>query len=107
MMTAQEKLERAIVTGNNLKPDLVLGKEYYVLWIPEGNDEILEFIYAKVKAFYPNLAENFSAVGVFWELHRIQPGMFRYDRDSGVCSIHKREFKRHLKKAIIRSRSRS
>lgn len=104
MMTAKQKLDRAIATGNNLKPDHVLGKEYYALWIPSGNDVLLEFIYEQCVSRQPSIAQCFSVVGVFWELYRIQPSMFRHDQDSDMYFIHKRKFKRHLKKAMSRSR---
>ena len=105
MITNKEKLDRAIITGNNLKGDFGMGKEHYAIYEPSFNYLFLEWLDEQINNRHPGLADYVSVTGVFWNLYEIQPGMFRHDRDTGVYFIHKRQFKRHLKKAICRSRT--
>lgn len=101
----KDKLNRAIATGNELKGDFGMGKEHYAIYEPSGNDAFLEWLHAQVNSRHPKLGRYVSIVGVFWNLYEIQPSMFRHDRDTGVYFIHKRKFKRYLKTAICRSRT--
>lgn len=102
--TAQQKLETAIATGNNLKYEVRMGKEWSAVWSGHDNGIILEFIYQKAKAMYPHIVDRASVVGTFWELYKICKGVFRHDENTQTYYVHKRRFKRHLKKALCRSR---
>lgn len=104
MMTVEEKLKRAILIGNELKGDVGLGKEWYGVYAAHDQGIILEFIYQKANATYPGITKVSSIVGTFWVLFGICRGIFRHDPNTQMYYVHKRRFKRHLKKALCRSR---
>lgn len=104
MQTREEMLANGVATGKNLKAEFHMGKEHYAIWDWKGNDVFLEFIYDQATKLYPKLAVGFSVVGLYWELYKIQPSIFRHVPDTGLYFIHKARFKRHLKKAIMRAK---
>lgn len=104
MTTVEEKLDLAIRTGNELKRDVGLGKEWYGVYAAQDQGIILEFIYQKAKAAYPEITKVSSIVGTFWTLFGIRNSIFRHDANTQMYYVHKRRFKRHLKKALCRSR---
>lgn len=104
MNVIEQRLETAIASGNELKRDIGLGKEWYAVWAGHDNGIILEFLYQKAKSAHPVIAKGVSIVGTFQELFSICKGIFRHDANTQTYYIHKRRFKRHLKKALCRSR---
>lgn len=104
MITVEEKLALAVKTGNELKGDVGLGKEWYGVYAAHDQGIILEFIYQKANAAYPEITKVSSIVTTFWELFGICKGIFRHDANTQMYYVHKRRFKRHLKKALCRSR---
>ncbi len=105
MNVSNEKLKTAVASGNHIKSDLGVGKEWHAVWCGHDNGLILEFIYQKAMSSYPEITKTVSIVGTFWELFGICKGIFRHDPDTDTYLVHKRRFKRHLKKALCRSRS--
>lgn len=104
MTIPSEKLRVAVSTGNELKRDVGLGKEWYGVYAGYDQGIILDFIYQKANTAYPNITKVSSTVGTFWQLWAICKGIFRHDPNTQMFYIHKRRFKRHLKKALCRSR---
>jgi len=111
MIATNAHLVAGIAYGLSLKhdhaygSDWFFGKEYYAIETGWGNGLLVDFIQLKAEELYPELAKTASFNSTFWELYRACFSIFTYTEDLRTYFIHKRRFKRHLKKALIRSRT--
>lgn len=95
-------VKAAAALGRNVKSQLGIGKEHYVLVCTAG-DVLLDWVYQKALEFVPSTKTgNFSTSGVvvglmkkdvFW----VPAGNFN------VFCINKKRFKRFIKKAVQNS----
>ncbi|ABY63008.1 hypothetical protein ST201phi2-1p178 [Pseudomonas phage 201phi2-1] len=111
MIAINAHLVAGIAYGLSLKHDHAygshwfFGKEYYAVETSWGDGLLLDFIQLKAEELYPELAKTASFPDTFWALYKVRLSIFTYAEDVKTYFIHKRRFKRHLKKALIHSRA--
>lgn len=89
---------------NQAKSDALLGKEWYAISDQKQSDGLLNFIHAKATELYPELMKSHPSVpGIFWNIYNRNRAVFRHVEPFGIYVIHKKGFKRYLKKAIAKS----
>lgn len=99
----EERLAKAIETGRQLKLYSGKGKEYYAIYVGYNTDAWLDFVFEKVGEFYPNHRKGqwVSTPGVIFKLHDQNPKMF--ERIGDTMFIHKRKFRKALRRALSKS----
>lgn len=105
---AQQKaseMEQAIRTGRELKDGDRMGKEYYAFYNIK-NDTILEWVEVKVKELVGQRDNQFvSIVGITHYLANNK--CFKVSNsDLSLIYVHKKRFKRFVKKAVQHNLSR-
>jgi len=95
---------QAVQIGNELKYLDSMGKEYYAFY-NINNDTILEWVERKVKELVDTKDIYFSVVGVVFDL--TDNSVFKVsNRDIALIYVHKKRFKKYVKKAFQRNLSR-
>lgn len=100
----QSALEQAQQIGTELKMHYGKGKEYYAVYCTQG-DTILDWLEMKVREFYPESGNSVSYTNIIFELDG--KGVFQVARqDASLLYVHKKRFKRFLKKVVHQAKSR-
>lgn len=87
--------------GNDLKSFDKIGKEYYSFYNIKS-DTILEWIDTKARELVANPPGWFSVVSIAYDL--TEKHVFKVsDRDTDLIYVHKKRFKRFIKKALTRA----
>lgn len=107
-MTCDAHARRVQGIGTELKPDCKVSSAYHALYIGLREDAIIDWMGEKMDELYPDLTKghaHISVSGVCFYLH--DHSVFVALPDSSLVLVHKKRFKRHLKKAICANRTRS
>lgn len=105
-MTCEVHAQRAQAIGTELKSCYNISSAYYVLYTGIQDDAVLNWVSEKMDELYPNLTKGnayISVPGVCFYLH--DHSVFKVVPDYSLVKVHKKRFKRYLKKAICANRT--
>lgn len=106
-MDHKQRVNHAVYRGIDFKGHDGYGKEWYALYIGSaGNGVLVDWVDEKIKELYPAYYNRVSVIAVIFDLHQICRNYITVAQCNDVQYIHKRRFKRHLKKALQRNQVR-